>query len=138
MIELEMVRRMIRRGLLFAPLVIALLWAVGGPEYALSAAVGIALMLVNLWVAGRIIGGLAENRPELLVVGGIGALAAGIGLVIVSLLVLRTIEYLDLTVVGLVLIGSHLGVVLWEAADAFLKIDPEKKQSLAAPHKSRS
>ena len=138
MIELEMVRRMIRRGLLFAPLVIALLWAVGGPDYALSAAVGIALTLVNLWLAGRIIGGLAENRPELLVVGGIGALAAGMGLVIVSLLVLRSIEYLDLTVTGLVLIGSHLGVVLWEAADAFLKIDPEKKQSLAAPQKSRS
>ena len=124
-----MVRRMIRRGLLFAPLVIALLWAVGGPDYALSAAVGIALTLVNLWLA---------NRPELLVAGGIGALAAGMGLVIVSLLVLRTIEYLDLTVAGLVLIGSHLGVVLWEAADAFLKIDPDKKQSLAAPHKSRS
>ena len=133
-----MVRRMIRRGLLFAPLVIALLWVVGGPEYALSAAVGIALTVVNLWLAGRIIGGLAENRPELLVVGGIGALAAGMGLVIVSLLVLRSVEFLDLTVAGLVLIGSHLGVVLWEAADAFLKIDPDKKQSLAAPHKSRS
>ena len=138
MIELEMVRRMIRRGLLFAPLVIALLWAVGGPEYALSAAAGILLTIVNLWLAGRIIGGLAENRPELLVVGGIGALAVGIGLVIVSLLVLRSVEYLDLAVAGLVLIGSHLGVVLWEAADAFLKIDPEAEQSLAAPHKSRS
>ena len=132
-----MVRRMIRRGLLFAPLVIALLWALGGPRYALSAAAGIALTLVNLWLAGRIIGGLAENRPELLVVGGIGALAAGMGLVVVSLLVLRGIEYLDLTVVGLVLIGSHLGVVLWEAADAFLKIDPEKKRSLT-PQKTRS
>lgn len=138
MIELEMVRRMIRRGLLFAPLVIAFLWAVGGPRYALSAAAGIALTLVNLWLAGRIIGGLAENRPELLVVGGIGALAVGMGLVIVSLLVLRSIEYLNLTVVGLVLIGGHLGVVLWEAADAFLKIDPEEKQSLAAPQKTRS
>ena len=138
MIELEMVRRMIRRGLLFAPLVTALAWALGGPEYALSAAAGIVLTIVNLWLAGRIIGGLAENRPELLVVGGIAALAAGMGLVIVSLLVLRSVEYLDLTVAGLVLIGSHLGVVLWEAADVFLKIDPEAKQSLAAPHKSRS
>ena len=133
-----MVRRMIRRGLLFAPLVIALLWAVGGLDYALSAAAGIALTLVNLWLAGRIIGGLAENRPELLVVGGIGALAAGMGLVVVSLLLLRNVEYLDLTVSGLVLIGSHLVVVLWEAADAFLKIDPEKKQSLATLPKTRS
>ena len=133
-----MVRRMIRRGLLFAPLVIGALWAVGGPPYAVSAAAGIALTLANLWLAGRIIGGLAENRPDLLVVGAIGALAVGMGLVVVGLLVLRRIEYIDLTVAGIVLIGSHLGVVVWEAAGAFLKIDPAKKQSLATLPKTRS
>ena len=133
-----MVRRMIRRGLLFAPLVIGILWAAGGPPYAVSAAAGIALTLLNLWLAGRIIGGLAENRPDLLVVGAIAALAVGMGLVVAGLLVLRGIEYIDLTVAGIVLIGSHLGVVVWEAAGAFLKIDPEKKQSLATLPKTRS
>ncbi len=133
-----MVRRMIRRGLLFAPLVIGILWAAEGFPYAVSAAAGIALTLLNLWLAGRIIGGLAENRPELLVVGAIVALAVGMGLIVGCLLVLRGIEYIDLTVAGIVLIGSHLGVVVWEAADAFLKIDPEKKQSLATLPKTRS
>ncbi|MDQ5814799.1 MAG: hypothetical protein M3516_00690 [Actinomycetota bacterium] len=138
MIELEMVRRMIRRGLLFAPLVIGILWAAGGPRYAVSGAAGIALTLANLWLAGRIIGGLAENRPDLLVIGAIVALGAGMGLVVVGLLVLRSIEYIELTVAGIVLIGSHLVVVVWEAAGAFLKIDPEKKQSLATVPKTRS
>jgi len=138
LIELEMVRRMIRRGLLFAPLVIGILLAAEGPRYAVSGAAGIALTLANLWLAGRIIGGLAENRPDLLVIGAIAALAAGMGLVVVGLLVLRGIEYIELTVVGIVLIGSHLGVVVWEAASAFLKIDPEKKQSMATVPKTRS
>ena len=133
-----MVRRMIRRGLLFAPLVIATLWVMGGPRYGAAAAAGIALTLANLWCAGRIIGGLAENRPELLVVGAIAALVVGMGFVVVGLLVLRSIEYIDLTVAGLVLIGSHLGVVIWEAADAFLKIDGEKKRSLTATPETRS
>lgn len=122
MIELTMVRRMTRRGLVLALPALAALYLAGGAELAVSAAAGIALTLANLWLAGRVIGGIAENRPDLLVVGGMAALAVGMGLVVGGLIALRAIDFFDLAVSGLVLIATHFVVVVWEAYDAFLKI----------------
>lgn len=137
MIELEIVRRMVRRGLLLAPVAIVGLWIAGGPPYGVSVAAGIALTLFNLWLAGRIIGGLAENRPDLLLAGGMAALGAGMILVVAGLVALRAIEFIDLPVAGLSLIGAHLVIVLWEAVDVFVKITPDH-ESTAGVARTRS
>jgi hypothetical protein len=136
MIELAMVRRMIRRGLLLAPIVIAALAAFGGMEWGLSAAIGMAFAIFNLWLTARLIGGMAENRPELLSAAGFAAFILTLALLAVVAIVIKKIESLDFPVTGLVLIGAHLTLVVWEAADAFLRIPKPNSGSDAVAKRS--
>ncbi|MFN2489189.1 MAG: hypothetical protein ABR529_05545 [Actinomycetota bacterium] len=119
MIELRMVHRMIRMGLFAAPAVVAILWAWGGAEAAVSSAVGLVMALANLWLAGRIIGGVADNNPQLLLAAAMVAFGAGLGLLTGSTLALQALDLVSFPVAGLTLIGTHLVLVTWEAARAY-------------------
>jgi hypothetical protein len=138
-IEVAMVRRMATRALLLAPFLIAGAALFGGLEYALSAAIGLALTIVNLWIAARIIGGVAENSPGLLMAAALGAFAFGLLLLTGIALALQKAEVVFFPVTGFVLVGSHLLLVLWEAAGAHDHIDaPLKRQSSDATAEPRS
>ena len=132
MIELTMVKNMIRRGLFLAPVVVAALAAFGGLEWAASGAIGMALALFNLWLAGRLIGGMAENRADLIPAAGFAAFILALALLVVAALTIRQIESLEFPVTGLVLIGAHLLLVTWEAANAFLRLPAKASGSNAA------
>lgn len=116
MIELAMVGRMIKRGLLMAPVVVLVLGLIGGTEWALSGAIGLAMTLANLWLAARIIGGVAENRPELLLAAAMAAFILGLGALTVVAIALRGIEAVSWPVAGLTLIAAHFVLVTFEAA----------------------
>lgn len=125
MIELGMVRRMARRALFVAPLVVvpvaflALLRGEDAVVWALSAAVGLALTIGNLWLSARIIGGVAENDPNLLLPAAMISFALGLGILTGIAFLLETTEFVFFPVIGLTLIGAHLVLVLWEAAGAY-------------------
>ncbi|HEX3326398.1 MAG TPA: hypothetical protein VHV50_05335 [Actinomycetota bacterium] len=123
MIELQMVRRMAFRGLLIAPFVIAVLAAFGGVRYGVSAAAGLAMTLLNLWLSARIIGGVAERNPELLLPAGLATFTLGLLLLTGIALGLRAADLVYFPVTGIVLVGSHLLLVLWEAAGAYEHAD---------------
>jgi hypothetical protein len=114
-----MVRRMTVRALILAPFVAGILALFGGTEYAVSAAVGIGLTLLNLWIAARIIGTVADRTPQLLLPAGLGAFAFGLLLLPGIALLLRGAQVVFFPVTGFVLVGSHMLLVLWGAADGF-------------------
>jgi hypothetical protein len=118
-IERDMVRRMILRGLVLAPVLVAALWLWRGPTYAWSGAVGLALTLGNLWLSARIIGGVAETSPQLLMPAALATFALGLLLLTGAALALQAANLVFFPVTGFVLIASHLGLVLWEAAGAY-------------------
>jgi hypothetical protein len=118
-IELQMVRRMTLRALMIAPVVIGALWIWEGPRYGLSAAIGIALTILNLMLSGRIIGGVAEKNPQLLMPAALATFMLGLMVLTGIALALRAIDQVYFPVTGFVLIGSHLLVVLWEAVGAY-------------------
>lgn len=117
-----MVRRMIRRGVVLGPALIAVLAAFGGLRWGLSATIGMAFAVFNLWLTGRIIGGMAENRPELVAAAGLAAFILSLVLLTVSAVVIKRVDSLYFPVTGIVLIGAHLTLVIWEAANAFLQL----------------
>ncbi len=119
MIELGMVRRMIKRGLSLAPLLIAVLWLWGGSDYGISGAVGVLMTIGNLWLSAAIIGGVAERSPQLLMPAALITFALGLALLVLVALGLRELDFIYFPVTGFVLIGAHLGLVLWEAAGAY-------------------
>jgi hypothetical protein len=115
-IELGMVQRMTHRAGLLSPMLIGGLWLWGGTDYGISGAVGLAMTLLNLWLAARIIGGVADRNPQLLLPAGLGAFVLGLLVLTAIAFALREADFLFFPVTGFVLIGSHLGLVLWEAA----------------------
>jgi hypothetical protein len=128
-----MVRRMINRSLYVAPplLLILLLW--NGAEYALSGAVGLAMTLLNLFLAARIIGGVADKSPRLLFPAAMIALTLGLAVLTGIAFALRALDLVYFPVTGLTLVGSHLLLVLWEGAGAY-KV--ENKTSSVQPHQT--
>ena len=110
-----MVRRMIARGLYLAPVLIAALWLVGGTHYAVSAAAGLGLTLINLAFAAAVIGKVAETAPRMLLVGAMVAFTIGLAIITGISFVLKTTGAVFFPVTGFTLIGSHLLLVLWEA-----------------------
>ncbi|MDQ3771146.1 MAG: hypothetical protein M3343_03525 [Actinomycetota bacterium] len=129
MIELEMVRHMVKRGLLLTPVVVLAALVLAGPEGAASAALGLAITIVNLWVGGRILGGLAENRPELLLPGAMVALVLAFVATGGALFALQRLDFIDFPVTAITLVGSHLALVTWEAADRLLRLPAEEKKT---------
>lgn len=119
-----MVERMAKRGLLVAPFLIVALWIGHSPRWGISAAAGIAMTIANLYLSARVIGGVAENSPRLLMPAAIATLMLGLVLLTGIALVLRATNAVDFPVTGLVLVGSHLGLVLWEAAGAYGHVEP--------------
>ena len=117
-----MVRRMVVRGLIITPVVVLALLALAGPEGALSGAIGLAITVVNLWVGGRILGGLAENRPDLLLAGAMVALLVAFATTGGALFALKQVDFIDFQVVAITLVASHLVLVTWEAADRLLRL----------------
>lgn len=118
-----MVRRMIGRGIRIAPLVVAALWIAGDARWGLSAAVGLALALANLWFQARIIGGVAENNPQLLLPAAMTAFVLGLAVLTGAAFALKAADVVFFPVTGLTLIGAHLVLVLWEAAGAYARIE---------------
>ncbi len=108
---------------MLSPFLVGLLWLFGGPRYAYSGAIGLAMTLVNLWLAARIIGVVAEHNPQLLLAAAMGAFVVGLALLTAVAFALQAADVVHFPVTGLVLIGSHLGLVLWEAPAAYDRIE---------------
>jgi hypothetical protein len=123
LIEFQMVRRMATKALWLAPIVIGVAWIAGGSSYGISAAAGLAMTVGNLLFAGRIIGGVAEKTPQLLLPVGLAAFALGLLLLTGVMFALQATDIVYIPVTGFVLVGSHLLLVLWEAAGAYRRID---------------
>ncbi len=119
MIEMQMVVRMAKRAMFLAPIVVVALWIMGGPIWALSGAVGIAMTLANLWAAARIIGGVADNNPTLLLVAAMVAFTLGLALLGAIAFGLQALDIVDFPVVGFTLIGTHMVLVIAEAGAAY-------------------
>jgi hypothetical protein len=120
-IELKMVGRMTRRALVLTPVLVAVLWVVDGPRWGLSAAAGVAMTLGNLWLSARILGGVAERAPRMLLPAGLATFMLGLFLLTMAALALQALDLVYFPVTGFTLIGCHLGLVLWEAAGAYDK-----------------
>ena len=119
MIELQMVGRIVKRGLLVAPVLIVVLWLFGGTTYAVSGAIGLGMTILNLWLSARIIGGVAERNPKLLLAAGMIAFTLGLAVLTAIAFGLQQLDIVNFTVTGITLVSSHLVLVLWEAARAY-------------------
>lgn len=112
--EREIARDIVRRGLIVAPvfLVTGLLWGWDGVA---SVAYALAIVLVNFLLAAAFMSWGARVSLGLLMGAAMGGFALRMGLVALAVLAVINQGWVVVVPLGLTLIVSHLGLLVWEA-----------------------
>ena len=112
--EAAIVRDLVKRGLIVAPLIVlasALGWGVNG---ALSAAYGLALVLVNFIFAAAIVTYAARISYAVLMGATLFGYLVRLGIITVAVYVVADAAWVELIPLCATLIVAHLGLLVWE------------------------
>ena len=112
--EVSVSKDMIRRGLIAAPVLIAICAVIWGAHGAWSSAYGIAIVLVNFAFAAALIALTARISLGLMM----GAILFGyiirLGLIFLAVFAVHKASWVSLPALGTTIIVTHLGLLLWE------------------------
>jgi hypothetical protein len=112
--EQELARDLARRALPVAPLLIAagaLGWGLDG---ALSAAFGVALVVANFLLAAALLTWAGRISLGFLMGAALGGYLLRLGLLTVAVVLVRDMSWVELLPLGLTVVVTHLGLLLWE------------------------
>jgi hypothetical protein len=121
-VEQEVAFDMIRRALPVAPALVGLAWVVWGGDGALSALFAVGLVLVNFAVSATILSRAARLGVNVLLVAALGGYVVRLGLVLVALLAVRDQAWVAMVPLGITLLVTHLGLLVWEARHVSLSL----------------
>ncbi len=121
----------IKRGAYVAPVIVAVCAVFAGLDGVFSSLYGMALVLVNFFFAA----GLVAVTARISLGRRMGAVWFGylarLGLIFLAVILVRDASWISLTALGLTIIVTHLGLLVWEmryvaASLAFPALKPKK------------
>jgi len=112
--EVEVTKDISRRGLLVAPVIIAVCALIWKSEGAWSAAYGVVLVLVNFIVAAGIIAATARISLALMMGGVLFGYLIRLGLIFLAVWMVKDASWISLPALGATIIVTHLGLLGWE------------------------
>ena len=119
-VEREVALDLVRHGLYIAPVVLLVAWLWRGTDGLAAAALGLGVVVCNFLVSAAVMGWAARRSP-----GWIGACAFGsffvrMAIILVVLFLARNL--VDEVILAITLVGSHLGLLIWEAKSVGLTL----------------
>jgi len=112
--EVTVSRDMIRRGLVVAPLLVAVCGFVWGMRGVWSSAYGIALVLVNFALAATFVAVTARISLGLMMGAVLFGYLVRLGLIFAAVLLVKDAGWISLPALGATIIVTHLGLLVWE------------------------
>ncbi|MEI7546918.1 MAG: ATP synthase subunit I [Actinomycetota bacterium] len=112
--EVKVTKDMVRRGLIVAPLLIAVCAFIWGMDGALSCAYGIGLILVNFALASALVAGTARISLGLMMGAVLFGYLIRLGLIFLAVLLVKDAGWISLPALGATIIVTHLGLLMWE------------------------
>jgi hypothetical protein len=112
--EVAVSKDMIRRGLIVAPLIVAVCGVIWGLEGVYSAAYGIAIVLVNFALAALFISASARISLGLMMGAVLFGYLIRLGLIFLAVLLVKDADWISLPALGATIIVTHLGLLVWE------------------------
>jgi hypothetical protein len=112
-VEREVALDIVKRGLMVAP-VIVLIGGVRGWAGCASAAVALGIVLINFLAAAAIMTRAAKSGPTAIGAAALGGYVVRLAVILIALVVLRHQPWIDLPTLGFVIVGTHLGLLVWE------------------------
>ncbi|HUI48335.1 MAG TPA: ATP synthase subunit I [Acidimicrobiia bacterium] len=114
LVEREVALDIVRRGVMIAPLVLLVCGLLRGWDGVASAAVGLGIVLVNFLAAAAIMTRAAKSGPTAIGAAALGGYVVRLAVILVALVLLRHQPWIDLPTLGFVIVGTHLGLLVWE------------------------
>lgn len=112
--EVSVTKDMVKRGLIVAPLVIAVCGFIWGMNGAYSAAYGIAIVLVNFGLAAGLVAMTARISLGLMMGAVLFGYLVRLGLILLAVLLVKDTGWISLPALGATIIVTHLGLLVWE------------------------
>lgn len=112
--EVTVSKDIVRRGLLVAPIVMALGGIIWGLTGAWSAGLGLALVLVNFGFAALLIAWAAPISLALMMGVSLFGYLIRLGLISLAVYLVRDVSWVSLPALGVTIIVTHLGLLFWE------------------------
>ena len=113
-VEREIAADMLRRGLPAVP-VLLIVGAVGwGFDGAVSTAYAVAIVMANLALSAAILAWSARISLALVMGAALFGYLIRLGLIALAVLAVKDMSWVELWPLGLALIVTHLGLLLWE------------------------
>jgi hypothetical protein len=113
-VEQQIATDMIRRGLPVVPVLLVLAAIPWGLHGALSAAFAVGLVLVNFALAAALLAWSARISLALMMGAALGGYLLRLVLITGAVLLVKDQGWVELWPLGLTLIVTHLGLLLWE------------------------
>jgi hypothetical protein len=112
--EVDVSKDIGRRGLIAAPVIIAVCGVIWGGSGAWSAAYGVAIVLANFLLAALIIAATARISLGLLMGGVLFGYLFRLGLIFLAVWLVKDAGWLSRPALGATIIVTHLGLLVWE------------------------
>ena len=112
--EVRVSTDMIKRGLIVAPVLIAVCAVIWGGDGAWSAMYGIALVLANFAIAAGIISITARISLGLMMAATLLGYLIRLGLIFLAVFLVKDAAWISLPALGATIIVTHLGLLFWE------------------------
>ena len=113
-VERELANDMVRRGLWVAPAIVLAAAIVWGGDGAWSAALAVAVVLVNLAFSALALSWAARISGTALMATAMFGFAVRMGVVTLVVYLVRDEPWIDLVAFGVTILVTHLGLLFWE------------------------
>ena len=124
-VERDIAFDLARRGVLVAPLALAVGALVAGVDGLVSVAIALAIVTVNFLVAALSVGWAANVSPQAIGAAAAASYVVRLAAIFVVLFFLKDASFINLAVLGFALVLTHLALLFWETKHLSI--------SLAAP-----
>ncbi len=127
---------MIKRGLVAAPVLVAVCGVIWGMDGVWSSAYGIAIVLTNFALAAAFIAGAARISLGLMMAATLFGYLIRLALIFLAVWLVKDTAWISLPALGSTIIVTHLGLLFWEMKYVALSLahpglKPTKTQSAA-------
>jgi hypothetical protein len=112
--EVEVSTDLVKRGLIVAPLLVAICGVLWGADGAWSSMYGIALVLTNFALAAALIALTIRISLTLMLAAVLFGYLIRLALIFVAVYAVKDAGWISLPALGATIIATHLGLLVWE------------------------
>lgn len=112
--EVEISTDLIKRGVIVAPVIVAICGVIWGGAGAWSSLYAVGLVLANFAIAAAIIAATIRISFTLMLGGVLFGYLFRLGLIFVAVFAVRDASWISLPALGTTIIVTHLGLLVWE------------------------